>query len=329
VRPLKDDRENSEEERKQWANKTRRSAQNFLMRTYPHGLRISSSNLNPLNFWRDGVQMVALNWQKCDKGMMLNEGMFAGEGGWVLKPPGFRGSNGGRLHHDQLRQLSISGSASGAKQVDLAIQIFAAQDVPLPPDEDKAEGLRPYVKCNLHLVKCDHDDAFAAGSSLGHSGREAAKQVKKTKSRRGVNPDYGGETLAFSSVANVIEELSFLRSVDCGDIFPDYLYTHISTPISAYWLRRCRSSVRLLHAIVWGTVVCAPVKLYNFFCLWTQFAVCFPVFCFFTFFFFEKNSHLSIIGRFRTPFILPLAFLLNPHPSLSRGAAASLGSCRA
>jgi hypothetical protein len=225
----------------------RRGAQNFLMRTYPHGLRISSSNLNPLNFWRDGVQMVALNWQKCDKGMMLNEGMFAGEGGWVLKPPGFRGSNGGRLHHDQLRQLSISGSASGAKQVDLTIQIFAAQDVPLPPDEDKAEGLRPYVKCNLHLVKYDHDDASTAGiggsNSLGHSSREAAKQVKKTKSRRGVNPDFGGETLAFSSVANVIEELSFLRSVDCGHLFPKCRHTHT---ISAYWLRCCRSAVRLL-----------------------------------------------------------------------------------
>lgn len=38
----------------------------FLMRTYPAGTRVSSSNLNPLGFWQKGIQMVALNWQKFD-----------------------------------------------------------------------------------------------------------------------------------------------------------------------------------------------------------------------------------------------------------------------
>lgn len=60
----------------------------FLMRTYPWGLRIGSSNLDPALFWRKGIQVVALNWQKWDEGMMLNEGMFAGTGGYVLKPEG-------------------------------------------------------------------------------------------------------------------------------------------------------------------------------------------------------------------------------------------------
>lgn len=60
----------------------------FLMRTYPWGLRIGSSNLDPSVFWRKGIQIVALNWQRWDEGMMLNEGMFAGTGGYVLKPQG-------------------------------------------------------------------------------------------------------------------------------------------------------------------------------------------------------------------------------------------------
>lgn len=60
----------------------------YLMRTYPSGLRIGSSNLDPAPFWRKGIQIVALNWQKWDEGMMLNEGMFAGTGGYVLKPAG-------------------------------------------------------------------------------------------------------------------------------------------------------------------------------------------------------------------------------------------------
>ena len=48
----------------------------FLMRAYPSGLRIGSSNLDPARFWRKGVQIVALNWQNCDEGMMLNDGKF-------------------------------------------------------------------------------------------------------------------------------------------------------------------------------------------------------------------------------------------------------------
>lgn len=41
----------------------------YLMRAYPKGTRIGSSNLDPAAFWRRGVQMVALNWQKIDEGV--------------------------------------------------------------------------------------------------------------------------------------------------------------------------------------------------------------------------------------------------------------------
>lgn len=56
----------------------------YLVRVYPSGLRIASSNLSPPVFWGAGAQIVALNWQQTDEGMMLNEGMFAGTGGYVL-----------------------------------------------------------------------------------------------------------------------------------------------------------------------------------------------------------------------------------------------------
>lgn len=48
----------------------------FFMRAYPSGLRIGSSNPDPACFWRKGVQIAALNWQNCDKGMMLNDGIL-------------------------------------------------------------------------------------------------------------------------------------------------------------------------------------------------------------------------------------------------------------
>lgn len=42
----------------------------YMMRAYPSGLRIGSSNLDPASFWRKGIQIVALNWQNWDEGMM-------------------------------------------------------------------------------------------------------------------------------------------------------------------------------------------------------------------------------------------------------------------
>lgn len=60
----------------------------YMLRAYPSGLRFGSSNLNPPPFWGSGAQIVALNWQQTDEGMMLNEGMFGGTNGYVLKPEG-------------------------------------------------------------------------------------------------------------------------------------------------------------------------------------------------------------------------------------------------
>ncbi|KZT30133.1 PLC-like phosphodiesterase [Neolentinus lepideus HHB14362 ss-1] len=60
-------------------------AQKHMRRVYPRGTRIKSSNLNPIEFWRDGSQVVSLNWQTYDKGMQINEAMFVGSPGWVLK----------------------------------------------------------------------------------------------------------------------------------------------------------------------------------------------------------------------------------------------------
>ncbi|KAK3797679.1 hypothetical protein RRG08_054698 [Elysia crispata] len=59
-----------------------------LMRTYPAGMRIDSSNFNPVIFWAFGIQMVALNYQTEDVAMSLNTAMFEqnARSGYVLKP---------------------------------------------------------------------------------------------------------------------------------------------------------------------------------------------------------------------------------------------------
>lgn len=57
-----------------------------LRRVYPRGTRIDSSNMNVLQFWRNGSHITSLNWQTYDKSMQINEAMFVGSNGWVLKP---------------------------------------------------------------------------------------------------------------------------------------------------------------------------------------------------------------------------------------------------
>jgi hypothetical protein len=170
----------------------------FFMRAYPKGLRLTSSNLNPAVFWRAGVQIVALNWQRWDAGMMQNEAMFAGTAGWVLKPEGYRSTSNEATqktavpHHD----------------LDLSIEFLAGQDIPLPPEEDDPKDLKPYVKVELHVES--HEERNA--EPVPGNGRSQKGDYKvKTKTARTTNPDFGREIVRFAGVPGVTEELTFVR----------------------------------------------------------------------------------------------------------------------
>ncbi|KAL8993848.1 MAG: hypothetical protein Q9169_006036 [Polycauliona sp. 2 TL-2023] len=178
---------------------------NYLMRAFPAGTRVTSSNLNPAIFWRKGVQIVALNWQKFDAGVMLNEGMFAGSGGWMLKPRDYRGHG-----HGQESGVSdeSQGDAVAHKTLSLSIDILAAQELPLPIGDDKPHGFQPYVKCELHIEEPEE----RSGAAIEGGGMSKDGECKfKSKSSRGIEPDFGGERVEFTNVANVVEALSFLR----------------------------------------------------------------------------------------------------------------------
>ncbi|MCJ1306751.1 hypothetical protein MMC25_000394 [Agyrium rufum] len=177
---------------------------NFLMRAFPSGTRISSSNLDPSLYWRKGVQMVALNWQKWDAGMMLNEGMFAGSQGWVLKPRGYRstGRTPDAIGHES------QATASPHRVLDLIVEIFAAQGLPLPEGDTRPDHFRPYVKCELHVEQSEErSGAPIEGSSKARGGQHK----RKSKASRGVDPSFAREKMEFSSIAGVVEELSFVR----------------------------------------------------------------------------------------------------------------------
>ncbi|PYH93793.1 phosphoinositide-specific phospholipase C [Aspergillus ellipticus CBS 707.79] len=166
----------------------------FFMRVYPNGMRVNSSNMDPSFFWRRGAQMVALNWQSFDKGMMLNQGMFAGEQGWVLKPQGYRGSD-------------TQPVTTMLRNLDLTIEILAGQNIPLPPGHTNEHKFHPYVTCLLHVETPDDDPAAADDDS--ESEKSGYKHT--TQSATGASPDFGAQKVQFPTVSGFVDELTFVR----------------------------------------------------------------------------------------------------------------------
>ncbi|KAI1324707.1 PLC-like phosphodiesterase [Xylariaceae sp. FL0255] len=214
----------------------------YMMRTYPSGMRIASSNLDPPTFWRKGIQIVALNWQKWDEGMMLNEGMFAGTSGYVLKPDGYRG-----------KKVIEPGPSSDTnatavvppltkpeilhKTLKLKVTAFAAQDIPLPHKDDKASGFKPYLKVELH-------NDLPPKRRDGGRAKEGEYKVR-SHTQTGIHPNFGGEELKFDDVSGVNPELAFVRFlIKDNEIGRDDL---------AAWacirLDRLRSGYRFVHLI--------------------------------------------------------------------------------
>ncbi|KAJ6510429.1 PLC-like phosphodiesterase [Mycena sanguinolenta] len=80
-----------------------------LRRIFPKGTRIRSGNLDPLRFWQSGAHIAALNWQHYDRSMQLNEGMFVGSPGWVLKPAYLRTTDSNAPSQKSKLECEIAG----------------------------------------------------------------------------------------------------------------------------------------------------------------------------------------------------------------------------
>lgn len=189
----------------------------YFMRAYPHSTRVNSTNLDPSLYWRKGVQMVALNWQRShvDEAMMLNSAMFESEQGWVLKPTGY-------LSDDITITQSQAGHHRTLKR--FRITILAGQFFPLPGASDvpsdassassvsssDSTSFRPFIKCELHVeTPEERNEKKAIKSGLVQDGQY--KLVSKCSETE--NPDWGvGQVLEFPpNIDNVVEELSFVR----------------------------------------------------------------------------------------------------------------------
>ncbi|EQC32662.1 hypothetical protein SDRG_09638 [Saprolegnia diclina VS20] len=102
-----------------------------VSRMYPSGVRIDSSNYNPMLGWSAGMQLVALNYQTADLPMYMNHGLFSqnGKAGYVLKP-------------DSMRQHV---GTFGRDILAITVRVLSGQHLPKPAGAKTGEIIDPYV----------------------------------------------------------------------------------------------------------------------------------------------------------------------------------------
>ncbi|KAK5239783.1 hypothetical protein LTR40_014255, partial [Exophiala xenobiotica] len=76
----------------------------------------------------------ALNWQTFAAPLQLNEALFSGSDGYVLKPAALRSGGSGKLNTGKKKRLRL--------------HVAGASDVPIPSGRE-ATDIKPYLTCTL------------------------------------------------------------------------------------------------------------------------------------------------------------------------------------
>jgi hypothetical protein len=178
----------------------------FLTRMCPVGIGFKSSNPDPSFPWHLGVQMVALNWQRSDDPMILNDAMFAGTKGWLLKPHSLLGSGYVGRNPATTTASTLLSNTVPQYTLDLHITVFAAQSLALYyRDSDRLKEMadrnlqfRPEVEVEVHF---------------GGEGNRNKSVTERTVAAQTEHPDWGREakTMHFRELNGVVEEFTFVR----------------------------------------------------------------------------------------------------------------------
>lgn len=164
----------------------------YMMRVYPDGIRLSSSNFDPLIYWRRGVQMAAMNWQTNDLGMQLNRAMFEGgtdSSGFVLKP-------------EALRNIQVSPFnshiAEGKKKrsrVSFSIDVLSAQQLMRPANLAANKTINPYVEIEVFDGRA-YDSKASGADSVNASDSPLKVQTEPIR-ENGFNPMFNNGRFKF------------------------------------------------------------------------------------------------------------------------------------
>ncbi|KAL4076484.1 PLC-like phosphodiesterase [Scleroderma citrinum] len=182
---------------------------NHLVRIYPKGLRLNSTNYLPHRYWAAGAQLVALNWQTFDLGHMINHAMFQrnGRAGYLLKPEALRNPDKGLLAHRTSHHLNIT--------------IISAQLLPRPKDAMGHEifdrhVVDPYVEVSIYTpdwayFSSSPSPGTPTSASNGTSTSRVVTARTSSVKNNGFNPVWQENLrLTFDCVASLFE-LVFVR----------------------------------------------------------------------------------------------------------------------
>ena len=142
----------------------------YLMRVYPSGFRMKSTNPDPLVFWRRGAQMVALNWQTYDLGMQMNGAMFASGSdrfGYVLKPKHLRNAPPPEDPAEEPANCRVGKMPK--KLIRFSVDMISAQQLPHPRGTGLGEALDPYIEIEMFSA-----EDKAKGLASGEGGMDAS-----------------------------------------------------------------------------------------------------------------------------------------------------------
>mmetsp|Transcript_31885 Transcript_31885/g.73392 ORF Transcript_31885/g.73392 Transcript_31885/m.73392 type:complete len:391 (-) Transcript_31885:49-1221(-) len=144
-----------------------------MSRTYPGGLRVNSSNDNPMLAWSVGCQMVALNFQVPNTALYLNDGRFRqnGQCGYILKPASL-------LHTIPVEER--------CKPAVLKVCILKGSYLPKLKGARKGSMIYPYIQIKVHNV-------------LVKKGKKILQTQTKVTSvkKNGFNPIWNDDTFEF------------------------------------------------------------------------------------------------------------------------------------
>ncbi|KAJ7462363.1 PLC-like phosphodiesterase [Mycena galericulata] len=153
-----------------------RHTQTHVVRIYPKGIRVDSTNYEPLQYWAAGCQLVALNIQTMDLGYRINQAMFmrSGPQGYVLKPSALRDP-----HFQELRKHTNHF---------LDVTIISAQQLPRPKDSSGKEVIEksivdPYIEVALHIPAWSHSPFLPANKKYDHTPPSDATGSSPTSAR--------------------------------------------------------------------------------------------------------------------------------------------------
>ncbi|SMQ45987.1 unnamed protein product [Zymoseptoria tritici ST99CH_3D7] len=172
----------------------------YLMRVYPGARRIDSSNFNPLQSWRRGVQMAALNWQTYDVHQQVNEAMFAAGSdrlGYVLKPEELRHAKHLPIA-DTVAEAPEKKEKKGKKLVKFSVDIISALRLPRPRNQTtETGGMNPYIEFEMYSAEDKARGIATAEGGTDASARDGSSGIGSPLRKRtriiegnGFDPQY-------------------------------------------------------------------------------------------------------------------------------------------